>query len=115
VEVIANSITRQGWLRDRSRPFVRRSSKGHAGQHYEASRVEGATIVTEYTIVIEDAGANFAAYVIGLYGVITTGTSIDEVVENMREAIPFHIEGMRLRGNELLEPMPIVKTIQVIS
>jgi predicted RNase H-like HicB family nuclease len=65
--------------------------------------------MTEYTIVIEDAGTNFAAYVIGLDGVITTGKTVDEVVENMREAIPFHLEGMRLNSDELLEPMPIVK------
>jgi predicted RNase H-like HicB family nuclease len=71
--------------------------------------------MTEYTIVIEDAGANFAAYVIGLDGVITTGKTVDEVVENMREAIPFHLEGMRLNSDERLEPMPIVKTIHVAS
>jgi len=71
--------------------------------------------MTEYTIVIEDAGTNFAAYVIGLDGVITTGKTVDEVVKNMREAIPFHLEGMRLNSDELLEPMPIVKTIQVAS
>jgi len=71
--------------------------------------------MTEYTIVIEDAGTNFAAYVIGLDGVITTGKTVDEVVENMREAIPFHLEGMRLNSDELLEPMPIVKTIYVAS
>jgi predicted RNase H-like HicB family nuclease len=71
--------------------------------------------MTEYTIVIEDAGTNFAAYVVGLDGIITTGQTIDEVIENMREAIPFHLEGMRLSGNELIEPMPIVKTIQVNS
>ncbi len=71
--------------------------------------------MTEYTIVIEDAGTTFAAYVIGLDGVITTGKTVDEVIENMREAIPFHLEGMRLHGDQLPEPMPIVKTIQVAS
>ena len=71
--------------------------------------------MTEYTIVIEDAGKNLAAYVIGLDGVITTGKSVDEVIENMREAIPFHLEGMRLNGDELPERLPIVKTIQVAS
>ena len=71
--------------------------------------------MTEYTIVIEDAGTNFAAYVIGVDGIITTGKTVDEVIENMREAIPFHLEGMRLHGDQLPEPMPIVKTIQVVS
>lgn len=71
--------------------------------------------MTEYTIVIEDAGTNFAAYVIGLDGVITTGKTVDEVVENMREAIPFHLKGMRLNGDELPERLPLVKTIQVLN
>jgi len=71
--------------------------------------------MTEYTIVIEDAGTNLSAYVVGLDGVITTGNSIDEVIENMREAIPFHLEGLRLNGNGLLAPMPIVRTIQVAN
>jgi predicted RNase H-like HicB family nuclease len=69
--------------------------------------------MTDYTIVIEHAGTNFAAYVIGLDGVVTTGRSVDEVIENMREAIPFHLEGMRLSGDHLPAHLPIVKTIQV--
>ena len=71
--------------------------------------------MTEYTIVIEDAGTNFAAYVIGLDGVITTGKTVDEVVENMREAIPFHLEGMRSNGDASPEHLPLVKTIQVLN
>jgi len=71
--------------------------------------------MTEYTIVIEDAGTNFAACVVGLDGIITTGQTIDEVIENMREAVPFHLEGTRRSENELIEPVPIVKTIQVNS
>ena len=69
--------------------------------------------MTEYTVVIEDAGTNFAAYVIGLDGVITTGKTVEEVLENMREAIPFHLEGMQGSGARLVPPLPIVKTIQV--
>ena len=71
--------------------------------------------MTDYTIVLEDAGTNFAAYVIGLDGIITTGATVDEVLENMREAIPFQLEGMRLSGSELIELMPIVKTIPVAT
>ena len=71
--------------------------------------------MTAYTIVIDDAGTNYAAYVIGLDGVITTGNTVDEVIENMHEAIPFHLEGMRLHGHELPDHLPIVKTIHVAS
>ena len=62
--------------------------------------------MTDYTIVIEDAGSNYAAYVIGLDGVITTGKTVDEVVENMHEAIPFPLEGLRMQGGELPPTSP---------
>lgn len=52
----------------------------------------------------------FAAYVIGLDGVTTTGQTIDEAIEDMREVIP-----IRLEGDEISEPMPIVKQIEIIS
>lgn len=84
-------------------------------EHFETGQFEEVNSVTEYTIVIEEAGTNLAASVIGLDGVITTGQTVDEVVENMREAIPFHLEGMRLYGDEIHESMPVVKTIHVAS
>jgi predicted RNase H-like HicB family nuclease len=71
--------------------------------------------MTEYTIVIEDAGSNFSAYVLGLDGCIATGQSVEEVVNNMRDAIEFHLEGMRLHGDQLPSHLPIVKTVQVAS
>ena len=71
--------------------------------------------MTEYTIVIEDAGPNFSAYVLGLDGCIATGQSVEEVEDNMRDAIEFHLEGMRLHGDHLPSHMPIVKTVQVAS
>ena len=71
--------------------------------------------MTEYTIVIEDAGSNYGAYVIGLDGCITTGKIVEETVENMKVAIAFHLEGMKLHGDELPEHPPIVTTISVAS
>ena len=71
--------------------------------------------MTEFTIVIEDAGSNFSAYVLGLDGCIATGQSVEEVVNNMRDAIEFHLEGMRLHGDQLPSHLPIVKTVQVAS
>ncbi len=71
--------------------------------------------MTEYTIVIEDAGANFSAYVLGLDGCIATGRTVEEVESNMREAIEFHLEGMHLHGDQIPSHMPIVKTVQVAT
>lgn len=71
--------------------------------------------MTEYTIVIEDAGSNFSAYVLGLDGCVATGQTVEEVEINMRDAIQFHLEGMRLHGDQVPSHMPIVKTVQVAS
>jgi predicted RNase H-like HicB family nuclease len=68
--------------------------------------------MTEYTVVIEDAGSNLSAYLIELDGVVTTGETVDEVLDNMREAIPFHLEGLRMNGADLPVP-PIVRALEI--
>jgi len=78
------------------------------------SRHDGEAEVAQCTVVIEDAGSNLSAYVIELDGVVMTGKTVDEVLENMREAIPFHLEGMRMNGAELPVP-PIVKTLEILA
>jgi len=49
----------------------------------------------KYAIVIEDAGANFSAYVPDLPGCIATGSTIKDTETAIREAIQFHLEGLR--------------------
>ena len=56
----------------------------------------------EYTIVIEQASRNFSAYAPDLPGCVATGVSRDEAVREMRSAIAFHIESLRVHG----EPVP---------
>ncbi len=51
-----------------------------------------------WAIVIEKAERNFAAYVPDLPGCIATGTSIKETETSIREAIEFHLEGLRADG-----------------
>lgn len=55
-----------------------------------------------YLIIIEQAEHNLSAYVPDLPGCVATGATRDEVIANMREAIAFHVEGMRDDG----EPIP---------
>lgn len=71
--------------------------------------------MTEYTIVIEDAGSDFSAYVVGLDGCIATGRTMEDVENSIREAIAFHLEGMRLHGDQIPSQVPIVKTVEVAS
>ena len=57
-----------------------------------------------YAIVIEKSESNFSAYVPDLPGCIATGATIAEVESEIREAIAFHLEGMREDG--VPPPMP---------
>jgi predicted RNase H-like HicB family nuclease len=55
-------------------------------------------IAMRYAIVIEQAGANFSAYAPDLPGCIATGATVEETEANIREAIAFHLEGLRGDG-----------------
>ena len=48
-----------------------------------------------YAIVIETAESNFSAYVPDLPGCIATGNSVEETEQSIREAIEFHLDGLR--------------------
>lgn len=48
-----------------------------------------------YAIVIEDAGENYSAYVPDLPGCVATGLTLEETEQAIREAIEFHLEGLR--------------------
>ncbi|MCV0398007.1 MAG: type II toxin-antitoxin system HicB family antitoxin [Rhizobiaceae bacterium] len=51
-----------------------------------------------YAVVIEKAGENYSAYVPDLPGCIATGATIEETEAEIRDAIRFHIEGLREDG-----------------
>ena len=57
-----------------------------------------------YLVIIERGENNYSAYSPDLPGCVATGESVEEVETNMREAIDFHLEGMRLHGEQIPEP-----------
>ena len=68
-----------------------------------------------YAIVIEKAEGNFSAYVPDLPGCIATGNTVAEVETEIREAISFHLEGMREDGIPVPEPSSQVEYIDVAA
>jgi predicted RNase H-like HicB family nuclease len=60
-----------------------------------------------YAIVIEKADGNYSAYAPDLPGCAATGATVEETTTSIREAIEFHIEGMRAEG--MLIPPPSVR------
>jgi predicted RNase H-like HicB family nuclease len=51
-----------------------------------------------YAVVIEKAGGNYSAYVPDLPGCVATGDTVAEVEREIRDAIRFHIAGMKEDG-----------------
>ena len=58
----------------------------------------------KYTVVIERTSNNYAAYVPDLPGCVATANTREELLEEIREAVEFHIEGMREDGEAIPEP-----------
>ena len=66
-------------------------------------------------VVIEDAGANYSAYVPNLPGCIATGATIEEVEHRIRGAIEMHLIGMREDGDPIPPPSSHVEYIDVAA
>ena len=66
-----------------------------------------------YAIVIERAEGNYSAYVPDLPGCVATGATVPEVEAEIREAIEFHLEGMREGGSAVLPPCTSVRYVDV--
>lgn len=67
----------------------------------------------KYAIVIEKAEKNFSAYVPDLPGCIATGETVEQVEQQIREAIEFHLEGMREDGESIPPPSSHVEYVDV--
>jgi predicted RNase H-like HicB family nuclease len=68
-----------------------------------------------YAIVIEKAKSNYSAYAPDLPGCVATGATIEQVETEIREAIEFHIEGMREDGLPIPEPESKVEYVDVAA
>jgi predicted RNase H-like HicB family nuclease len=65
-----------------------------------------------YAVVIEKAEANYSAYVPDLPGCVATGATISEVEAEIREAIRFHIDGLRADGETVPEPTSTAEYVE---
>ena len=70
-------------------------------------------MLLKYAIVIEKAENNYSAYVPDLPGCVATGATVEELESEVREAIEFHLEGMRQDGLPIPPPLSRVEYIEV--
>ena len=66
-----------------------------------------------YAVVIEKAGENYSAYVPDLPGCVATGATVEAVEQEMREAIRFHIDGLKADGLPVPAPTSLAEYIEV--
>lgn len=66
-----------------------------------------------YLIIIEQAEGNFCAYSPDLPGCIATGPTREAVQHSIREAMQFHLAGMREEGLPLPEPTTSAEYVTV--
>ena len=67
----------------------------------------------QYAIVIERSSNGFGAYVPDLPGCVTAAETEAEVRELIREAIEFHLEGMRESNEPIPEPAARVDYVEI--
>ena len=66
-----------------------------------------------YAYVIERAEGNFSAYVPDLPGCVATGSTEDEARIQIKEAIAFHLDGLREDGAPIPEPSSKVDYVEL--
>jgi predicted RNase H-like HicB family nuclease len=68
-----------------------------------------------YAVVIEKAENNYSAYVPDLPGCVATGATVEEAESQIREAIEFHLEGLRQDGAPIPEPASRVEYVEIAA
>jgi predicted RNase H-like HicB family nuclease len=58
----------------------------------------------KYTVIIEEGASSYGAFAPDLPGCIAAGKTKEEVLELIKEAIEFHIEGLKEDGNAIPKP-----------
>src|SRR4029079_17959478 len=99
----------------RPREAERRSRGRYFGQYLQTGGTQEVRVQMRYAVVIEKAENNYSAYVPDLPGCVATGTTVAEAEMQIREAIEFHLEGMREDGLPIPLPSSQVEYIEIVA
>ncbi len=67
----------------------------------------------EFAVVIEKGESSYGAWVPDLPGCVAVSESLEEVQTLIKEAIEFHLEGMRLEGLKIPDPTSITVQVEI--
>jgi len=68
-----------------------------------------------YAVVIEKGESNYSAYVLDLPGCVAAADTAEETEQLIREAIEFHLEGLRADGLPIPAPTSRVEYVDVTT
>ena len=68
-----------------------------------------------YLVVVEQGATSFGAYVPDLPGCVAAGETREEVLRLIREAIEFHIEGLKQEGQPVPPPSSTSEVVDVAA
>ena len=68
-----------------------------------------------YAIVVEKTANNYSAYVPDLPGCVATGHTVEEAEREIRDAIEFHIQGLREDGLAVPPPASVVEYLEIAA
>lgn len=75
-------------------------------------------MLKEYVVIYERGSEEeeaWGAYVPDLPGCVSTGDTLDEAQQNIREAIQLHLEGLKAEGLPIPEPTTQVDKVSVAA
>ena len=91
-------------------------STGPLEQRVETSWLEeGGVIPMQYLVVLEEGPESFGAYVPDLPGCVAAGESREEALTLIREAIEFHIEGLKQDGQPIPPPSSSSEVVEIAA
>jgi predicted RNase H-like HicB family nuclease len=67
----------------------------------------------KYLIVIEETPTGYSAFSPDVDGCVATGSTSEEVEQNMRDAIALHIEGLEAEGLEVPPPRSYSRWVEL--
>lgn len=66
----------------------------------------------KYAAVVEKAGKNYSAYCPDLPGCVATGKTVEETINRVKEAVEFHLEGLKREGMAIPKPTTITISVE---
>lgn len=69
----------------------------------------------QYTVIFEEGETSWGAYVPDLPGCVAAGESREDVLQLIREAIAFHIDGLRANDEDVPQPHSSSELVEIVA